>query len=125
VILIGTGSEVQHCLAAQERLEAQGTPTRVVSMPCQEWFYAQPVAYQQEVLPRGVKARVTVEAGIRMSWDRILGDDGEPVSIEHYGASAPAKILFEQFGFTADNVVAKANAALAKVGEITGHKTGN
>jgi transketolase len=125
VILIGTGSEVQHCLAAQERLEAAGTPTRVVSMPCQEWFYQQPTAYQQEVLPRGVKARVTVEAGIRMSWDRILGDAGEPVSIEHYGASAPAKILFEQFGFTADNVVAKANAALAKVGEITGHTTGN
>jgi transketolase len=125
VILVGTGSEVQHCLAAQERLEAEGTPTRVVSMPCQEWFYQQPEAYQQEVLPRGVKARVTVEAGIRMSWDRILGDAGEPVSIDHYGASAPAKILFEQFGFTADNVVAKANAALAKVGDITGHKTGN
>jgi transketolase len=125
VILVGTGSEVQLCLAAQERLEAAGTPTRVVSMPCQEWFYQQDQAYQQEVIPRGVKARVTVEAGIRMSWDRILGDAGEPVSIEHYGASAPAKILFEQFGFTADNVVAKANAALAKVGEITGHKTGN
>jgi transketolase len=125
VILIGTGSEVQYCLTAQERLEAEGTPTRVVSMPCQEWFYAQPTAYQQEVIPRGVKARVTVEAGIRMSWDRILGDAGEPVSIEHYGASAPAKILFEQFGFTADNVVAKANASLARVGEITGHTTGN
>jgi transketolase len=125
VILIGTGSEVQHCLVAQERLEAEGTPTRVVSMPCQEWFYAQDTAYQQLVLPRGVKARVTVEAGIRMSWDRFLGEAGEPVSIEHYGASAPAKILFEQFGFTADNVVAKANAALAKVGEITGHTTGN
>jgi transketolase len=125
VILIGTGSEVQYCLTAQERLEAEGTPTRVVSMPCLEWFYEQDTAYQQEVLPRGVKARVTVEAGIRQSWDRILGEAGEPVSIEHYGASAPAKILFEQFGFTADNVVAKANAALAKVGEITGHKTGN
>jgi transketolase len=125
VILIGTGSEVQHCLTAQERLEAEGTPTRVVSMPCQEWFYEQDTAYQQLVLPRGVKARVTVEAGIRMSWDRILGEAGEPVSIEHYGASAPAQILFEQFGFTADNVVAKANAALAKVGEITGHTTGN
>ncbi|GGK71531.1 transketolase [Mangrovihabitans endophyticus] len=125
VILIGTGSEVQHCLTAQERLEAQGTPTRVVSMPCQEWFFEQDTAYQQRVLPRGVKARVSVEAGIRMSWDRLLGEAGEAVSIEHYGASAPAKTLFEQFGFTADNVVAKANAALAKVGEITGGTTGN
>ncbi|WP_442875216.1 transketolase [Actinoplanes sp. NBC_00393] len=125
VILIASGSEVSIALTAQERLEAQGTPTRVVSMPCQEWFFQQDTAYQQQVLPHGVKARVSVEAGIRMSWDRILGDAGEAVSIEHYGASAPAKILFEQFGFTADNVVAKANASLAKVGEITGHKTGN
>lgn len=125
VILIASGSEVSIALTAQERLEAEGTPTRVVSMPCQEWFFQQPIAYQQEVIPNGVKARVSVEAGIRMSWDRIIGDAGEAVSIEHYGASAPAKILFEQFGFTADNVVAKANASLAKVGEITGHKTGN
>ncbi|GIE35085.1 transketolase [Actinoplanes italicus] len=125
VILIASGSEVAIALTAQERLEAEGTPTRVVSMPCQEWFFQQDVAYQQQVLPHGVKARVTVEAGIRMSWDRILGDAGEAVSIEHYGASAPAKVLFEQFGFTADNVVAKAHASLAKVGEITGHKTGN
>ncbi|GIF07224.1 transketolase [Actinoplanes siamensis] len=125
VILIASGSEVQIALTAQERLEAQGTPTRVVSMPCQEWFFQQDVAYQQEVLPNGVKARVSVEAGIRMSWDRVIGDAGEAVSIEHYGASAPAKILFEQFGFTADNVVAKANASLARVGEITGHTTGN
>src|SRR4029450_13618868 len=89
VILIGTGSELQYCLTAQERLEADGTPTRVVSMPCQEWFFAQDTAYQQQVLPSGVKARVTVEAGVRMSWDRILGEVGEPVSIEHYGSSAP------------------------------------
>jgi len=125
VILIGTGSELAICLTAQERLEAEGTRTRVVSMPCQEWFFEQDTAYQQTVLPRGVKARVTVEAGVRMSWDRLIGEAGEAVSIEHYGSSAPAKVLFEQFGFTADNVVAKANAALAKTGEITGHKTGN
>jgi transketolase len=125
VILIGSGSELSICLTAQERLEAAGTPTRVVSMPCQEWFFEQDTAYQQRILPRGVKARVSVEAGIRMSWDRLIGDAGEAVSIEHYGASAPAKVLFEQFGFTPDNVVAKANAALAKVGDITGHKTGN
>ncbi|WP_412753680.1 transketolase [Krasilnikovia sp. M28-CT-15] len=125
VILIGTGSELQYCLTAQERLEADGTPTRVVSMPCQEWFFAQDTAYQQQVLPHGVKARVSVEAGIALSWHRILGDCGEAVSIEHYGASAPAGVLFEQFGFTADNVVAKAHAALAKVGEITGTTTGN
>lgn len=125
VILIASGSEVSIALTAQERLEAEGTPTRVVSMPCQEWFFQQDTAYQQQVLPHGVKARVSVEAGIRMSWDRIIGDAGEAVSIEHYGASAPAKILFQQFGFTADNVVAKANASLAKVGEITGTTTGN
>ncbi len=125
VILIASGSEVSIALTARERLEADGTPTRVVSMPCQEWFFQQDTAYQQQVLPHGVKARVSVEAGIRMSWDRILGDAGEAVSIDHYGASAPAKVLFEQFGFTADNVVAKAHASLAKVGEITGHKTGN
>ncbi len=125
MILIGTGSEVQHL---PDRAGAPGgrghpDPGRLDALP--GVVLQQDTAYQQEVLPRGVKARVTVEAGIRMSWDRILGDAGEAVSIEHYGASAPAKILFEQFGFTADNVVAKANAALAKVGEITGHKTGN
>ncbi|GIE85030.1 transketolase [Actinoplanes regularis] len=125
VILIASGSEVSIALTAQERLEALGTPTRVVSMPCQEWFFQQPLAYQQEVLPHGVKARVSVEAGIRMSWDRIIGDAGEAVSIEHYGASAPAQVLFEQFGFNADNVVAKAHASLARLGEITGSKTGN
>ncbi|GIF72692.1 transketolase [Asanoa siamensis] len=125
VILMGTGSEVQLCLAAQERLEAAGTPTRVVSMPCQEWFRAQDEAYRQSVLPNAVKARVSVEAGIAMSWRDLVGDSGESVSIEHYGASAPYTVLFEQFGFTADNVVAKAHASLAKVGAITGTTTGN
>jgi transketolase len=125
VILMASGSEVQLCVAARERLEADGVPTRVVSMPCQEWFSAQDEAYRQRVLPSGVRARVSVEAGIAMSWHRLVGDDGECVSIEHYGASAPYQVLFEQFGFTPDRVVAAARASLARVGEVTGSTTGN
>ncbi|MDG4831918.1 transketolase [Solwaraspora sp. WMMD1047] len=125
VILIGTGSEVQLCLAARDRLEESGTPTRVVSMPCQEWFRAQDDSYRESVLPRGVKARVSVEAGIAMSWRDLVGDAGECVSLEHYGASAPHTVLFEQFGFTPDRIVAAAHASLARVGTITGHTTGN
>jgi transketolase len=125
VILIATGSEVSIALTARERLEADGTPTRVVSMPCREWFDAQDVAYRQKVLPTGVRARVSVEAGIAMSWRDLVGDLGESVSIEHYGASAPYQVLFEQFGFTPDHVVAAARASLARVGAITGTTTGN
>lgn len=125
VILIGTGSEVQLCLAAQERLEAEGVPTRVVSMPCQEWFAEQPESYRESVLPRTVRARVSVEAGIAMSWRELVGECGECVSLEHYGASAPYTVLFEQFGFTPDRVVAAAHASLARAGQITGTTTGN
>jgi transketolase len=125
VVLIGTGSELQLCLTARERLEAEGTRTRVVSMPCQEWFMEQDKAYRETVLPSGVKARVSVEAGIGMSWRALVGENGETVSIEHYGASAPYSVLFEQFGFTADRVVAAAHAALARISDITGSTTGN
>jgi transketolase len=125
VIIMATGSEVQLALTARERLEADGTPTRVVSMPCQEWFRQQDSAYRESILPRGVKARVSVEAAIAMSWHDLIGDCGEAVSIEHYGASAPYQVLFEQFGFTADRVVAAAHASLARVGEITGFTTGS
>ncbi|WFE20802.1 transketolase [Solwaraspora sp. WMMD937] len=125
VILMGSGSEVQLLLTARERLEAEGVATRVVSMPCQEWFTEQDEAYRESVLPRGVKARVSVEAGIGMSWRGLVGDCGESVSIEHYGASAPYQVLFEQFGFTADAVVAAAHASLTRVGAITGTTTGN
>jgi transketolase len=125
VILMASGSEVQLAVAARERLEADGTPTRVVSMPCQEWFRAQDTSYRQQVLPPTVKARVSIEAGIAMSWRDLVGEYGECVSLEHYGASAPYQILFEQFGFTPDNVVAAARATLARVGEITGTTTGN
>jgi transketolase len=125
VILIATGSEVSLTLAARERLEADGVPTRVVSMPCQEWFRAQDQAYRETVLPRSVKARVSVEAGIEMSWRDLVGECGESVSIEHYGASAPYQVLFEQFGFTPDRVVAAARASLSRAGEIQGSTTGN
>ena len=125
VIIMGTGSEVQLCLTARERLKAAGTPTRVVSMPCQEWYREQDEAYRETVLPRGVKARVSVEAGIAMSWRDLVGDAGECVSLEHYGASAPHTVLFEQFGFTPDRIVAAAHASLARVGVITGYTTGN
>jgi transketolase len=125
VILIATGSEVQLALTARERLEAEGTPTRVVSMPCQEWFRAQDEAYRESVLPRSVRARVSIEAGIAMSWRDLVGDLGESVSLEHYGASAPHGVLFEQFGFTPDRIVAAAHASLARVGEIVGYTTGN
>jgi len=125
VILIGSGSEVQLCLTARERLEASGVPTRVVSMPCQEWFRAQDEAYRESVLPRAVKARVSVEAAVGMSWRDLVGDCGEIVSLEHFGASAPYQVIFEQFGFTADRVVAAARASMSRTGAIKGSTTGN
>lgn len=125
VILMGTGSEVQLLLVARERLEAEGIATRVVSMPCQEWFRAQDEAYRESVLPRGVRARVSVEAGVAMSWHDLVGDCGECVSLEHFGASAPYTVLYEQFGFTPDRIVAAAHASLSRIGDITGTTTGN
>jgi transketolase len=124
VILIATGSEVAIAMAARERLEADGTGTRVVSMPCREWFDEQDAAYRQTVLPPNVKARVSIEAGIAMSWRDIVGDAGECVSLEHYGASAAYQVLYEKFGFTPDNVVAAAHASLSKVGAVQGETTG-
>ncbi len=125
VLLIATGSEVQIALDAREALEAEGTPTRVVSMPCMEWFRAQDRAYQQQVLPPSAAARVSVEAGIAMPWREWIGEVGQCVSIEHFGASAPYTVLYEQFGFTRDRVVAAAHAALDKAGVIKGSTTGN
>jgi transketolase len=116
VILIATGSEVQYAAEAQTQLEAAGTPTRLVSMPSVEWFDEQDEAYRESVLPAAVTARVTVEAGIAMPWHRFLGTHGRAVSLEHYGASADAKTLFREFGFTAEAVVEAANASLAAAG---------
>jgi transketolase len=114
VVLIGTGSEVQLAVEARKTLESDGVPTRVVSMPCVEWFDRQDPAYKDSVLPPSVKARVSVEAGIAMPWWRFLGDAGRAVSIEHYGASADAATLFREFGFTPEAVVDAARASLGK-----------
>jgi transketolase len=114
VILMATGSEVQIALEAREVLEGEGTPTRVVSMPCFEWFEEQDAAYRSTVLPSDVRARVSVEAAIAMSWHRYLGDHGVAVSLEHFGASAAYTSLYEQFGITTDRVVAAAHASLAQ-----------
>ena len=118
VILIATGSEVQIALAARDLLEQEGTATRVVSMPCVEWFTEQDVSYQQEVLPPGIRARVCVEAGIALGWRAFAGDAGECVSLEHFGASAAYQTLYEEFGLTADRVAAAARSSLAR---LSGH----
>ncbi|NUS92691.1 MAG: transketolase, partial [Nocardia sp.] len=115
VIIIATGSELQLAVAARTTLEEQGIGTRVVSMPCVEWFDAQDKAYRDEVLPPAVAARVVVEAGIAMPWYRFTGDAGEIVSIEHFGASADYKTLFREFGFTPEAVVAAAQRTLDNV----------
>ncbi|SOD74002.1 transketolase [Jatrophihabitans sp. GAS493] len=125
VILIATGSEVSLALEARTRLEADGFPTRVVSMPCIEWFNEQQASYRQLVLPPDIRARVSVEAGISQGWRELVRDGGEIVSIDHFGASAAAPVLFEQFGFTPDRIVAAAHAALERAGDITGTTTGN
>jgi len=113
VILIGTGSEVQLAVEAKKTLEADGVKARVVSMPCVEWFDAQDAAYRESVIPAGVKARVSVEAGIAQSWHRFTGDAGVNVSIEHFGASADAATLFREFGFTTEAVVEAARRSIA------------
>ncbi len=125
VILIATGSEVPIALAARESLEAEGTATRVVSMPCREWFDAQEQSYRQTVLPPSIRARVSVEAGVAQGWRDLIGDAGESVSIEHFGASAPYAVLYEQFGLTPERVVAAAHASLSRVGATSGSTTGN
>ncbi|WP_285590611.1 transketolase [Actinomycetospora sp. NBRC 106378] len=114
VIIVATGSEVQLAVEARKTLEADGVPTRVVSMPCLDWFENQDADYQESVIPTAVTARVSVEAGVAQPWYRLLGTTGEPVSIEHFGASADYQTLFEKFGFTAEAVVDAARRSLAR-----------
>ncbi len=114
VVLIATGSELQLAVEARKVLEADGVATRVVSMPSQELFEAQDQSYRDQVIPPAVRARVAVEAGIAQPWYRYVGDAGEIVSIEHFGASADYQTLFKEFGFTADAVVSAARHSLQK-----------
>ena len=113
VVLIGTGSEVQYAVAARTQLAEEGVRARVVSMPCQEWFEEQTQAYRDSVIPPTVKARVSVEAGIKQGWREYVGDAGRIVSIDHYGASADAATLFREFGFTPEAVVQAARDSIA------------
>ena len=113
LILMATGSEVALAVQSAEALENSGVPTRVVSIPCFEWFNEQTQAYKDEVLPPSIKARVSIEAGVSQGWRDYVGDKGASVSLEHYGASASANTLFKEFGFNVDNVVATARRVLA------------
>jgi transketolase len=113
VIFIATGSEVQIAIEAREVLKAEGIHARVVSAPSLEWFEEQDAAYRESVLPAAVRARVSIEAGIALTWDKYVGDAGRSISIEHFGASADYKTLFREFGITTEAAVAAAKDSLA------------
>ncbi len=104
-IVIATGSEVQFALEAQQLLAAEGIAINVVSMPCVEWFKEQPQSYRDQVLPPGIKARVSIEAGLTVGWREFVGDQGVAIGIDHYGASADYQTLYREFGITTDAVV--------------------
>jgi len=112
VILMGTGSELQLCVAAHEQLKTEGVKSRVVSMPCWELFERQPEDYRASVLPSSVRARVAVEAGTSLGWRRYAGIDGRIIARRDFGASAPLKELLKHFGFTVENVVAAARETM-------------
>jgi transketolase len=116
LLLLATGSEVHVALQAAQRLDGEGVHARVVSMPCWELFEAQGADYRDEVMPPDVKARLSVEAGVAFGWHKWVGDEGDSISIEHYGASAPGTTVLEKYGYTVDNVVARALALRTRVG---------
>jgi len=115
VIFIATGSEVQIAVEARAVLAGEGINARVVSAPCLEWFEEQDAAYRESVLPAAVKARVSIEAGVDLTWVRYVGDAGRCVSIEHFGASADYKTLFREFGITTEAALAAARDSMAAV----------
>jgi transketolase len=114
VILIATGSEVHIAIEAARLLNESKIATQVVSAPCLEWFEEQDAQYKKSVLPAQVKARVSVEAGVGSGWHKYVGDNGEVVSLEHFGASASAGELFKEYGFTPENIVAAAKRSIAR-----------
>ncbi|MEJ6627031.1 MAG: transketolase [Actinomycetes bacterium] len=114
VILIATGSEVHIAIAASKILADENISARVVSAPCLEWFEEQSENYKESILPKNLKARVSVEAGVGAGWQKYVGDDGEIISLEHFGASASAGVLFKEYGFTAESVVAAAKRTIAR-----------
>jgi transketolase len=115
LILIATGAEVGLALEAARKLAADGTAVRVVSMPCWELFEEQSREYRDEVLPPDVSARLSIEPGVELGWKRWVGDRGDSISLEHFGASAPGATVLEQFGYNLDNIVARASALLERV----------
>jgi transketolase len=113
LILIASGSEVGLAVEARAKLEAEGIPTRVVSMPCWEFFERQPADYRESVLPKAVRARLAIEAGATLGWKRWVGDNGDTVGLDRFGASAPGEIVMRELGFSVENVIAKAKALLS------------
>jgi transketolase len=113
VIFIATGSEVQIAVEAREALRSEGVNARVVSAPSLEWFEEQDAEYREKVLPSSVKARVSIEAGLSLGWQKYVGDAGRSVSIEHFGASADYKTLFREFGITTEAALSAAKESLA------------
>jgi transketolase len=112
LILIATGSEVGLAMEAREKLNGSGTPTRVVSMPCWEFFDEQSAKYKDSVLPSSVKARLAIEAGVSQGWHKYTGDGGDTLTVDKFGASAPAEDVFRDYGFTLENVIKKSKKLL-------------
>ena len=108
VVIMATGSEVYLAVEAQAKLEAAGTPTRVISVPCMELFIQQPQSYRKQLLPAGTR-RIAIEAGIEQGWEKLLGENGVFIGMKHFGASAPAEELYKRFGITTDAIIAAAN----------------
>ena len=116
VVLVGTGSEVEIAVQAREALAADGIAARVVSMPSREWFEQQDSGYRDSVIPPSVRARVVVEAGVSFGWRDVVGDAGQVVGIEHFGASADFQRLYQEFGITPGAVADAARASIDAVG---------